>query len=221
MRSYDLIMFDMDGTFADSKDFHGRSFRRYFKTLGRDVPAEDIKDGLAVTVADIFHRVGLTEREEIDKALAGLGDFYCAGADDLIADIPFASGAKVLFQTLCDGGYRLSVVTNSYQELTERILALHGLSHCFAEVAGASGGSLGKEERCAALLEKYGVEKNRALYVGDAERDIEIANDLGCHSCFVDAPIGWAKDPEALIRTQKPTYVIHNFAELKELLEGV
>jgi len=219
MQKYDHIMFDMDGTFTDSKDFHGRSFQRFFKTLGREVPVEDVKDGLAVTVVDIFRRVGITAEGETEEALARLKDFYRTSADDLIMEIPFAPGAKELFKSLRAGGYRLSVVTNSYQELTERIIELHGLSRCFAEIAGASPHSLGKEERCAGLLARHGVMPARALYVGDAERDIEIANDIGCDSCFVDTPIGWAKEPERLIREQKPTYVTHSLAELAEVLE--
>lgn len=219
MQKYDHIMFDMDGTFADSRDFHGASFARYLKTLGRDVSAEEVKDGLAVTVVDIFHRVGITSEREVEHALAGLGAFYTTGADDLIVGIPFAPGAKGLFHMLCARGYGLSVVTNSYQELTERILHLHDLNHCFIEVAGASRDSLGKEERCADLLKRHGIPPERALYVGDARRDIEIANDLRCASCFVDAPIGWEKDPERLIREQRPTHVISSLAELAHVLE--
>ncbi len=219
MRKYDHIMFDMDGTFADSRDFHGLSFARYLKRLGRDVSAEEVKDGLAVTVTDIFRRVGITSKEEVEHALAGLGAFYKRGADDLIVDLPFAPGAKELFHTLCARGYGMSVVTNSYQELTERILHLHGLTHCFIGVAGASSDSLGKEERCADILKRHGIPPERALYVGDASRDIEIANDLGCASCFVDAPIGWEKDPQRLVREQRPTYVLSSLAELAAVLE--
>lgn len=217
MRKYDHIMFDMDGTFADSREFHGKSFQRYFNTLGKEVAAEDVRDGLGVTVADIFRRIGVTGAAA-DDALRGLPEFYHASADDLIMEIPFAPGAEETFRALCAHGYSLSVVTNSYTELTKRILELHSLADCFVDVAGASQHSLGKEERCVELLKRHGAKPARALYVGDAQRDIEIANDIGCASCFVDAPIGWAEDPQRVIREQKPTYVVKRFEELKELL---
>lgn len=217
MQKYDHIMFDMDGTFVDSRNFHGRSFQRYFKKWGKDVDMEAVCDALGVTIADIFHRIGITDEEE-EKAFDHLAEFYQADADDLILEIPFEKHAKQTFFTLHQMGCQMSVVTNSFTELTEKILELHGIAQCFTEVAGADRHSLDKEERCLNLLEKYGVEAGRALYVGDAERDIEIANIIGCDSCFANVPIGWAKDAQAVLRDLKPTYVIHSLDELVPLL---
>lgn len=218
MLKYEHIMFDMDGTFIDSRNFHGLAFQRYFKSLGKNVDMEAVKDALGVTVADIFRRVGIRGAEE-ERAFDHLAEFYKTGAaDDLIAQIPFGPHAKETFLALHQAGYRMSIVTNSFTELAEKILELHELQEYFAEVAGADRHSLDKEGRCRAILGKYGVDADRALYVGDAERDIEIANTIGCDACFADVPIGWAKDPEALVHRMAPAYVICDLGELQALL---
>ena len=113
MRKYDHIMFDMDGTFVDSRNFHGRAFPRYFKQCGREVDMEAVKDALGVTILDIFHRIGITGEEE-DRAFDHLAEFYQTGADDLIMEIPFGEQAKETFFALHEKGYQMSVVTNSF-----------------------------------------------------------------------------------------------------------
>ncbi|WP_172807769.1 HAD family hydrolase [Christensenella intestinihominis] len=217
MLKYDHIMFDMDGTFVDSRNFHGLAFQRYFKQCGKDVDMEAVKDALGVTILDIFHRIGITGAEE-EKAFDHLAEFYLTDADDLILEIPFGDRAKETFSALHEKGYRMSVVTNSFTELTEKILELHGIGYCFAEVAGADRHSLDKEQRCRSLLEKYGVDAGRALYVGDAERDIEIANTIGCDSCFADVPIGWAKDKRRVYEELKPTFTVQALDGLMDFL---
>ena len=217
MRKCDHIMFDMDGTFVDSRNFHGRAFQRYFKQCGREVDMEAVKDALGVTILDIFHRIGITGEEE-DRAFDHLAEFYQTGADDLIMEIPFGEQAKETFFALHEKGYQMSVVTNSFTELTEKVLQLHGLRHCFVEVAGADRHSLDKEERCRNLLKKYGVDAGRALYVGDAERDIEIANIIGSDSCFADVPIGWAKDKRRIYEELKATYTVKALGGLTDFL---
>ena len=116
---------------------------------------------MGVTILDIFHRIGITGEEE-DRAFDHLAEFYQTGADDLIMEIPFGEQAKETFFALHEKGYQMSVVTNSFTELTEKVLQLHGLRHCFVEVAGADRHSLDKEERCRNLLKKYGVDAGRA-----------------------------------------------------------
>lgn len=54
MNRYDFIMFDMDGTIMDSRDFHRDVLHRFFNQYVGPVSKEDVEIGMGATVWDIF-----------------------------------------------------------------------------------------------------------------------------------------------------------------------
>ena len=217
MPKYDLLMFDMDGTFIDSAHFHISAYHRFFEKHKIDVKLGDTILGLGFTIEDFFHNIGVPD-ERIDEVYEKLWRFYADDVDDLIREIPLAIGAKEVFRELKNRGYRMSVVTNSLQPVADRILTVHGLKDCFEAVEGATQQESDKEKRCGHVRDNH-CKKGRIMLVGDAGRDIEIANTAGWDSCLAVGEIGWAADPQDVIERFGPTHVIHEFPELLNILD--
>lgn len=217
MPRYDLLMFDMDGTFIDSAHFHISAYRRFFDRYKIDVKLGDTILGMGFTIEDFFHNIGVPAAR-IDEVYEKLWDFYAHDVDDLIRTIPLADGAKEVFAELKNRGYRMSVVTNSLQPLAERILAVHGLKDCFEAVEGATQHESDKEKRCGYVRDKH-CAQGSILLVGDAGRDIEIANAAGWDSCLAATNIGWAADPREVVEKFSPTYVAREFPGLLTILD--
>jgi Predicted phosphatases len=216
-KKYSLILFDMDGTFTDSKNFHGLAFPRFFKMIGRDVDLEFIKKSLGITIKDIFNKIGITEDEE-SVIFRKLSSFYQNDAEDLIREVPIGKNSRYIFEKLYNSGYFLAVVTNSLQTLADQVLKVHNLARYFVKVVGADMQSLDKKNRCLSLLEQLDMPANQALLVGDSENDIALANFIGCDGCFAKTKIGWAKDPQQVIENQHPKYIIDDLINLQEFL---
>lgn len=74
MNKYDLIMFDMDGTLMDSKQFHYEVFYRFLNEFVMQVTREQVEKGLGATVREIFDSVGVRE-EKLEGLFSGWMSF--------------------------------------------------------------------------------------------------------------------------------------------------
>lgn len=216
MKKYKCILFDMDGTFIDSRNFHARAYHRFFNKYCKSVEMDAVKNAIGPSTKSLFDNLQVPAD---DKMFDKLCEFYTNEADDLIRDIPVIKGAQEVFSQLIDKDYKIAVITNSMQQVTERILYLHNLSEYFSIVAGANQHSLDKRSRCADAIKALNANPDEVLLVGDMERDIEIANELGYDSCFTDTEIAWCEDYEYMLEALRPTYTIHTFEELTGIIE--
>ena len=217
MKKYNCLFFDMDGTFADSRDFHVKAFHRFFSRYDQEMDMETIRNGMGMTIKIIFDNLGIPEDRHVDL-FHKLCRFYSGEADDLIAGIKVAGGFRDVLQSLKKEGYKIAVITNSVQHLVDRILVIHGLRDCFDLVAGAELQFLDKEERCLGAMESLHAKKSGILYIGDAEWDFRIANALGFDSCFAYTDISWCEDYEYTMNVLRPAYMIRTLEELPVLL---
>lgn len=220
MRRYDHILFDLDGTLADTPDFHCKVFIDYFTECGKVFDPDKITNGLQKTLSirDVLRDAGVKDEEEEEEVFCYLRRFYGTGADDMIGRIRLADGARETLGALHKEGYGMALISNSMQELLERMVVVLGLQDYFFELEGAKEEQAEKLERFRALLERNEINPGRVLYVGDTNGDMKVAHTLGCDACFANTDIAWAQDKEAVIRTHKPEYVIGSIGELLEIL---
>ena len=66
MRRYDHILFDLDGTLADTPDFHCKVFIDYFTECGKVFDPDKITNGLQKTLSirDVLRDAGVKDEEE-------------------------------------------------------------------------------------------------------------------------------------------------------------
>lgn len=212
-----LVMFDMDGTFIDSKQFHTEVFFRFFNEYVMPVSLEETGAGMGNTVRDIFRSFHIPEDEF--PVLFHRLDYFCRyRIGDLVKDVRVCEGMADVLGRLRMAGMKTAVVTNSMQCVAEEILKTHGLYRSFDYISGADIESMNKKSRCDRVRVMAGVEEKEVFYVGDSEGDLVLAGDMGYGSIFADTEISWCRDRKYVLEQLRPDGVVKDVRDLPDLL---
>ena len=193
-----LLIFDLDGTLADSSPIHDRAFREAFAPLGivpdystiagmtTDAAVAKILSDAAIHVSD-ERRVALVE-DKRQRSLALL-DTELVEIDGSTA---FVKRAQV--------AYRLALCSSGSRPAVERSIALLGLAGAFDPVVTANDIARGKPdpEGFLRVLDQTGINAADALVFEDADSGIEAAANAGIDALRIGDDLGWATLTAAL-----------------------
>jgi phosphoglycolate phosphatase len=209
----DLIVFDLDGTLADSLPDLANAANHACRRLGLpEHPPEAIKDMIGGGERKFAQRfLGTQDPELLEKGLNIYLDYYRRHCGDLTRLYP---GVKETLPRL--RSKKLAVLSNKRQNLTELVLEVLGIRGFFAAVRG--GGDLPLKPDPTALLaviKELGQNPSCTLMVGDKTADIQSARGAGARVVAVTYGYG---DPEALAAAG-PDALVNRFSQLPELLD--
>lgn len=212
MRDYDLIIFDFDGTLADSRE-------GIVATVNHALEAT----GYAAAEAEaIFRLVGLPLDEVFARLFADLGlqgdpgpavQAYRSGWVEVgHARITLFPGIAELLAKLHARGRAMALATGKSLKGVERSMKHFDLEGYFRAVATTDTVPRGKPfpDMVEKILAELDVAPERALMVGDTTYDLDMAHAAGAHSLAVSygghsraelegaSPRFIAESPEAL-----------------------
>jgi phosphoglycolate phosphatase len=180
-RRYDLVVFDWDGTLADSTSFIAAALQLACRDIGCAVPDD--------ATARFVIGLGLTDAlRHIAPALAvadypRLSERYRAHYVAHEDRIPLYAGARELLQALRGSGHALAVATGKSRVGLDRALAFHRLSGAFDVTRCADEGRPKPHpDMLEHIVERLGVSRHRALMVGDTTHDLRMAEQAGIAS---------------------------------------
>jgi HAD superfamily hydrolase (TIGR01509 family) len=181
------VLWDLDGTLADSRDYHWRSW-------GAALEAE----GVRVTEADFVASFGQRNNEILTRWLGpraepqliqSIGDAKEASYREMIeadglAPLP---GAAEWVRALHEAGWRQAIASSAPRlnvEVMRRVLGFEGLIETYV---GAEDVRIGKPdpEVFLAAAQRLGVAPQRCVVVEDAAAGIEAARRAGMRSIGV------------------------------------
>lgn len=170
---YDLVIFDLDGTLADSFPFFVSVHNRLAARHGfRRVEPSDIEALRGHSTRQMMRHVGLSRWKLPWVARSFVRLMHEEGHH--VA--PF-DGVGAVLRELDASGVALAVVSSNSAGNCSRVLGAEAWRR-FAHVeCGAS--IFGKRRRIARVLKATGVPAGRALYVGDQLTDAEAARAAG------------------------------------------
>ncbi|MGB3746805.1 MAG: HAD hydrolase-like protein [Rhodanobacter sp.] len=199
---YDLIIFDLDGTLADSFAFFVSVHNQLADRHGfrRIAPAEiDALRGRSAR--DIMRHVRLP-RWKLPWVARSFVRLMRA------ADIPLFAGVGPMLQQLERSGAALALVSSNAADNCRRIL---GDAHWQRLVHVECGASiLGKRRRIARVLRATGIEPARAIYVGDQITDAEAARAAG----VAFGAVAWGYATRASLERLQPAHLFDAVEEL-------
>jgi phosphoglycolate phosphatase len=182
--SYDLVVFDWDGTLMDSTALIARSLQRACADVGSPVPTErEALFVIGLNMADTFDRVA----PALDEAgRARLAERYRHHFLEGEHEAPLYAGVPEMLAELHSGGMRMAVATGKARRGLERALDATGLRPWFAATRCADEGFAKPHPgMLLRLLELTGVDPARALMVGDTTHDLELAANAGVDALAV------------------------------------
>lgn len=213
---YKLLIFDWDGTLADSI---GRIVEAMQVAAGRcDVP---VRDDFAIKGI-----IGLGLPEAIRTLYPDISSDQMLNFRGHYADSYLALEAEPspLFADVVDSlaafraqGYQMAVATGKSRRGLDRVLKAHGWQDYF-EITRAADESASKPDplMLREILEHCGVAADEALMVGDSSFDLLMAHSAGMDSVAV----GYGAQSLASLLEFKPRLAIERFSELRSWLSA-
>lgn len=193
-----LILFDCDGTLADSFGLISETMRRTFSLHGFEEPPEAaIHAIIGLSLAEAIQRL----RPEVDPgALPVLVEAYRSSFRAVREDMTFRenlfAGIPELLTRL--GGradVRIGMVTGKTRRGVDAVVATHGLETVFSAIRTAD--DCPSKPHPAMVLEcceETGIAPSRTVVIGDATFDMAMARNAGATGLGVSWGAGLASD---------------------------
>lgn len=211
---YTSILFDFDGTLANTNGLVIGSWKHAFRVLkGIEQSEEEIKktfgEPLAVSMEKFFPDV------PVEEAIATYRSYQKDVFENLIE--PF-DGMVELIKGLKAKGYKVAVTTSRMGASTMAGLRKFGLADIFDAIVTSDDTTKHKPDPEPVLitLEKLGAKPEEALMIGDSMFDIKCAHNAGVKAVLV----GWAEavSEEDMNGPDRPDFYIETAEELFDLV---
>lgn len=199
---YRLVIFDFDGTLADSFPWFSRVLNDFADRHGfRRVAADEVDDLRGLPAREILHRLEIP-LWQIPRIAADMRSIV-RDADD-IALFP---GAADTLRRLADDGVRIAIVTSNAEDNVRRVL---GPSQDLVADFACGASLFGKARKFRRVLRRAGLAGDDALAIGDEHRDVEAARAAGVR-CGV---VSWGYARLDALAALQPDHVFRRFDEI-------
>ncbi len=206
------VVFDFDGTIADTRTHIVRSYQETFRRLGMAVPdAERITATIGVPLRRSFQSVSDTLELELDleHSIATHREVSQELGFDDIKPFP---GIPGVIQALATRHIPLAIASSRSHDSLDEMVANVGLTGYFQIIAGPEDAEREKPypDLLLALADRLGLSPASLLMVGDTTFDIEMGHAAGALTCAVT----WGNHTRTTLEATYPTLIVENAAEL-------
>ena len=201
-----LILYDLDGTLADTRRDIIQSVRHALKELnGPQLTDDEIKACVGTGLHALIKQVFRTE----DEALAEKGSrlYREHYKQHMLDHTQLYRGAKEFLEYFKDRNQ--AVITNKPNPYSSQILEALGVAHYFIAILAGDKGLPFKPDPAAIhhLMGATAATEAEVLFVGDSPIDIEAARNAKVEVATLSH--GFA--PERVLREAKPDYLVRGF----------
>ena len=212
-KRFDLIVFDWDGTLADSTAMIADCIREASQDVGLDVPATTaargvIGLGLKEAVLSLFGDLSPTKFHELTDRYR----FHYYKRDQ---QTPLYDGVLEALAELNRQGFMLAVATGKGRKGLNLSLQLSGLANYFhASRCADECHSKPHPQMLQQLMDELGVLPERTLMIGDTTFDLQMAQNAQVASLAVS----YGAHPLEQLLVHDPLTHFDNFTKLKQWL---
>jgi phosphoglycolate phosphatase len=214
----DLVIFDLDGTLADTAPDIAFALNRTLEGAGLGpLPLETVIGYVGDGAAKLIERALPAERRERD--LASLFESFLTIYEARpCVDSSLYPGIEALLQALARAGVATAVVTNKAGSLARALVQTLLPIHRFEAVIGDRDGYPRKPDPTAArtLVQRAGTTPARTVVVGDGLPDMRLGHALGARTLAA----AWGYTPRASLAAEFPTWVLDDPSDALDLLLG-
>ena len=193
---YEMIVFDLDGTLLDTLDDLWMAVNAALQKFSLPLRTKDeVCSFVGNGVLKLMQRAVGVERADFEEIFPEFKHYYGTHCADNTQ--PYA-GIIPLLNTLKERGIKLAVLSNK-ADYAVKILAEEYFKGLF-DVALGENEAAGIRKKPApdsllAVMQQFGVAKEKTLYVGDSEVDIQTAQNAGV-ACL---SVTWGFKDEAFL----------------------
>lgn len=204
---YPLVVFDFDGTLADSMMATIDIFQSIGPGLGLK-PFDDLHAARNMPTRKVLKAVGVTfwKLPKIIRAFQAAAALHAP-------HLKLHAGVADALTALHARGVRLGILSSNKEANIRKCLAANGVEHLFAFVVGHPQ-LFGKARAIRRIRRREKVERAEMVYVGDESRDLDAAKKAGVSV----AAVAWGFHSPELLAGMNPTVMLQQPADLVGLV---
>ncbi len=208
MTGKQLYIFDFDGTLADSVP----AALSIIDHLREEYTLPELSPSLAAelkhkSIRELLHLSGLNWLQ-----LPGFLKKARIAFRHLIDEVQPIEGILPLVQAMKDRNLRLGILTSNHETNVRHFLDKHQMDGF--EFVESSTSLFGKAKKLRKILKHTRLSPEALVMIGDEVRDMTAARKAGVSSVAVT----WGFNSEQLLLSSQPDHLVHNVAELSQLL---
>lgn len=212
MATQQHIVFDFDGTIADTIDFALNTFNTVAAAF--DLPELSEEDRRSVKEKGIkemlnFHKISKLKLTQIMLRIK-------KEMGRSITQMKPIDGMEVALKEMKSSGFKLGILTSNSKENVNEFLAVHELSGLFDFIYSEKS-LFGKSVVIKRMLTQEKIDINSIVYVGDETRDIEACQKAGIPIIAVT----WGLNGKQALANAKPDGIAEEPGELVVFLRGI
>ncbi len=207
-REKKLVIYDFDGTLADTRDIAYQVYLELAKKHDiKIVSKEKLSQIMELPVIERlkYFNVPIKKMPKYAReAIKRIGDY--------IDSASIYPGVKEVIKELNKQQIPMYIVSSNSKKNIKRFLTNNELNY-FEGIYGKAS-LFGKDRIISRLVKKLKLDKERVFYVGDEVRDIEASKKA-------EVPIisiTWGYDSESILKNADPDYLARDFYEVKDIV---
>lgn len=203
---YDFLIYDFDGTISDSYPIFTDAFLKMLEKYNFPQDRDTVYGLLKQSVGAALNHYDFPMSKK--EARAEYYEIYGPIAEEKQKLLP---GAEEILRFGLASGKKNYVYTHSAHWIYA-VMKREGIHDCFDFVLDGTYDFPRKPAPDALnfLIEKCGIDKSRALMIGDRDIDIDVAHAAGIDACLIDS--------ENFYPDVKAEYKITSLRELEEII---
>lgn len=207
MSPYKFIVFDFDGTIADSRSlfielYNELALKNNYQLLNE----ENLDELRGMSITDRCRLLGVPLYKIPFLASTIIRKYRAA-----IPKLEFNEGMKELLLSLTENRIKYAVLSSNSKTNIEQFFRQHKVK---CKRIYSSRSMFGKHQLINKFLKDKDVKPSEILYVGDELRDV-----IACRKSGVDvAWVSWGYDNEKALENNKPDYHIESPAQILSLV---
>jgi len=170
-----LLIFDMDGTIADTSEGIYESYKHVAKVMNRPLPDDETLSGvIGGSLPFNLKNIYKLNDDEVEKAVRIYREFY---ADEGFRKSKLYDGFKESIVALNEKGYKLAVATLKAEIFAVKLLEMWGISDYFTCIFGVDEkDTISKEDMIEKCIKTTNIPRMNTFMIGDSPKDKDAAD---------------------------------------------
>lgn len=210
MAGFDFVIFDFDGTIADTRRGVFDSIIYALTSYGYEVPDEEVLNSfLGPPLHASFKKTTACTDEMAQTLTDKYRELY---TDNAMYRLQLFDGVEEMLREMKSCGVKLAIASSKPEKFFSKLLEHLGITQYFDVVCGASLGDIHntKQAIIARAMKELSADKDKTLMVGDRMFDIEGAKENGIKS----AGVVFGFDYEDELKTAGADFIVKTTKQL-------
>lgn len=205
-----LMIFDFDGTIADSFGVFFNSINYILETRGEaqitEKKSRQLRDLSAKEAFKYFKIPNYQLPFAVNKIFQRMSENF--------SEVKLFKGTLPILRILKKNDIKLVLLTSNIKKNVQRFLNDKKIGQFFDAVYFKSG-LFSKHIMIGKVVKKYKLKKNEVILIGDEVRDIKAA----CKSGIKIASVSWGYNSKNILRKNNPNFLIEKPSEILDIIE--